>query len=216
MLTVLSGSAPIASNAGWGINQTAVTIADTAVFAFPLTDPQSLDSALVTSLASSSGYTVQVASKGGNTGNALAEVYDDTLLGTYGTTTPRLINLSCKQQVLAGGLLTAGFTLGGITSKTVLIRATGPALSAFGVSAPMPDPSLVVFSGQSVLASNSAWGGDPNVTSAAAAVGAFALNDPTSLDSAVLMTLAPGSYTVQAKSVSGSAGVVLIEIYEIP
>jgi hypothetical protein len=120
------------------------------------------------------------------------------------------------QQVVASGILTAGFTVGGATSKTVLIRATGPALASLGVTGTMPDPTLSVFSGQTMLAYNAGWGGSSQIAAAAASVYAFALTNPASLDSAVLITLPPGAYTVQGKSASGTAGITLIEVYEIP
>ena len=215
-LTVFGGQSIIASNTGWGAsagNQAAVTAADAAVFAFPLTNPLSPDSALVTTLAPN-GYTVQVGSKSGGSGFVLAELYDDS--GQYAAGMPRLVNLSCKQEVLAGGALTAGFTVGGTTGKTVLIRATGPALAALGVSGVVPDPTLTVFNGQTPLASNSGWGGDPQITAADNSVFAFTLSNPASKDSAVLLTLAPGAYTVQVRSASGTAGITLIEVYDVP
>ena len=217
-LTVNSSSgAVITTNAGWastGANQAAVTAADTATFAFPLTDPKSLDSATVATLPVSTD-TVVVGSTGNNSGRTLAEIYDDT--GAYTPTTPRLVNLSCKIQVSAGGSVTAGFTIGGVTSKTVLIRASGPALSAFGVQGVMPDPQLKVFnSGGTQIAGNTGWGGDPQLAAAMAAVYAFPLTNASSTDSVVLITLPPGSYTAQASSVSGTAGTALVEVYEVP
>ena len=122
----------IATNSGWGTpasNQTQVTNANSAVGAFALTDPTSLDSALVTSLPISvGGYTANVAGKSGDSGYALAEVYDDT--PAYTTALPRLMNLSCLTTVAPNGTLNVGFVGGGTTAKTVLIRASGPALAA--------------------------------------------------------------------------------------
>ena len=134
--------------------------------------------------------------------------------------TPRLINLSANNQIAANGSMTAGFVIGGSVAKTVLIRATGPALAALGVPGTMPDPQLALHTtvnGQDVvLTSNAGWGGDPQIAAAGAAVGAFTLANPLSLDSVVLMTLAPGSYTAVASSATGVAGVALIEVYEVP
>jgi hypothetical protein len=47
-------------------------------------------------------------------------------------------------------------------------------------------------------------------------VGAFALADPASKDAAVLVTLDPGQYTAQVRDAAGGAGVVIVEIYEVP
>ena len=217
-----SAGSVAASNAGWAsttANQTAVIAADASTYASALSNPSSKDSATVATLPTSPGYTVQVSSVSGAAGTTLAALYDDTPSGAYTSTTPRLINLSCMQTVSAGGFLTAGFTVGGSTSKTVLIRATGPALSVapFNLAGTMPDPTLTAYnSAQTVIASNAGWGGDPNITAAGSAVYAFALGNAKSLDSAVLITLPPGAYTVQAKSASGTAGVTLIEVYEVP
>lgn len=207
----------IASNSGWAStpeNAAAVTAADAATYAFALANPSSHDSATVVSVVPGA-YTAEVNSPSGATGEALAEVYDATPSGSYTTATPRLINLSCLAPI--DNVLTEGFVVGGTTSKTVLIRAAGPALAAFGVPNPMPDPQLVLFDANSVpLASNAGWAGDPVIAAEAAAVGAFAFSNPNSGDSAVLITLAPGAYTVQTTSVSGASGEGLVEIYEVP
>ena len=47
-------------------------------------------------------------------------------------------------------------------------------------------------------------------------VGAFHLIDPASRDAAALLTLAPGSYTIQVKSATGTAGSTLLEVYNVP
>ena len=222
-LTVFSGQTAVASNDNWGTptsNQTAVTIADSATGAFPLTNSASLDAALVLSLLSGQGYSVQVSGNTVASGTALAEIYDNTPASSYTLAAPRLINVSALNQVAAGEFLTAGFVVGGSTSKTVLIRATGPALAAFGVPGTWPDPQIALHTsvnGQdTVLMSNAGWGGDSQLTTVSTAVGAFAISNATSKDSVVLMTLSPGSYTAVASSVSGVAGSVLIEVYEVP
>ena len=217
-ISLFNGSTLVNSNAGWGstvTNITQVNAADTATGAFTLPNTSSLDSAMVQTL-SSAAYTVQVSSPSNSTGNALAEVYDNTPAASYTATTPRLINLSCLQRVNANGLLTAGFSISGMTAKTVLIRASGPTLSGFNVSGTMPDPSLALYSGSTVIASNTGWGGDAAISSAAASVYAFAFASSTSKDSALLVTLTPGTYTVQVTSASGVAGTTLVEVYEVP
>lgn len=217
--TLFMGSTVIDSNTGWGTpaaNAAEVTAADSATGAFALTNSSSHDSAFVTAL-SGGGYTVEVPSAGGNTGNAIGEIYDDTG-ASYTLATPRLTNVSCLQKVVQGGLLTAGFTIGGSTAETVLIRVSGPTLAVapFNLSNTMPDPALTVFnSDQAVIASDVGWGGDPVIAAAASLVYAFPFASPTSGDSAVLLTLAPGDYTVQGISASGTAGQALIEVYEV-
>jgi hypothetical protein len=223
ILNLLSGSKVLATNDNWAstvLNQTQVTAADAATGAFPLNDPSSLDAALVITLPTNPGYTVQVSGKNNSSGNALAEIYDNTPSGTYTVTTPRLINVSCLQQVINQGTLSAGFTIGGATQETVLIRASGPAIALFGVPGAMADPMLSVYSGTTVIASNAGWGSPTSnqiaVASAESLTGAFAYTNSASHDSALVLTLQPGQYTIQAKSASGAAGSTLIEVYEVP
>jgi sugar lactone lactonase YvrE len=214
-----SGPTLVAANAGWGAtpaNAAAVAAAAALTYAFPLTDPTSKDSATVAALPPGN-YTVQVSSGSGLSGRVLAEVYDATASGAYTPALPRLVNLSCQTQIAAAGTLTEGFVIGGSAAKTVLIRASGPALAAFKVAGAMPDPQLVVFdASSSVVAANAGWGGDPAIAAESAAVYAFPFTNSASHDSAALVTLAPGAYTAQASSSSGSAGVALIEVYEVP
>ena len=219
-LTVINQSshATVVSNDNWGsttANSTAVTTADSATGAFPLSSVTSLDAATATTIAAG-GYSVQIAANGSAVGNVLAEVYDNTPANTYTLATPRLINLSCLSTIATNGTLVAGFTVGGSTSRTVLIRATGPALGALGVPGTMPDPQVVLNASSTVLASNAGWGGDPAIVAASNAVGAFAISSPTSKDSVLLITLPPGGYSATASSVSGTTGTCLIEVYEVP
>ena len=221
-ITVFNSSTSIvATNDNWGSsvsNATAVMTADAATGAFALTSTTSLDAALCTNL-NAGGYSVQVAGKNSASGNVIAEVYDNTPVNSYTTTIPRLVNLSCLEQVSSGGILSAGFVIGGSTAVQVLIRASGPTLGTapFNVSGIIPDPKVTVFNSSSaVLATNAGWGGSASITAANKASGAFQFASGTSKDSAVLLTLQPGAYTVQAASASGTAGVTLIEVYEVP
>jgi immunoglobulin I-set domain protein len=213
-----SAGAVLDTNDGWAGN---ATIAATAasVGAFPWNVPTSHDSAFDLSLASGA-YTAQVSGQSGDTGDALVEVYDATPAGTYVPSMPRLVNLSARVDVGTGAnVLLAGFVVGGSTSLTVLIRASGPAIAAapFNVPGTLPDPQLTLQNQatQAVLATNNGWGGDPNISSVAAYVGAFEWSDPSSHDSAILLTLPPGNYTAEAAGASGDTGVALVEVYEV-
>jgi len=216
-----SSAAVVASNSGWGSsanNAAAVQTADNATGAFPLTNTSSLDSAVAVALPPVlGGYSAVVAGKSGDNGSALAEVYDDTT--NYTSANTRLINLSCLTTVATGGTLDVGFVIGGSTAKTVLVRAGGPILgSLFGIAGAMADPQiqLLAQSGSSaILAANAGWGGNAQIASSAAGVGAYAWS-VVGLDSAVLVTLAPGPYTVEVNSVSSGGGTVLVEIYDVP
>jgi hypothetical protein len=204
----------IGTNAGWDGNA-AIASAAAAVGAFAWTNASSHDSALLVSL--DGPYTAQISGQSGDTGVALAEVYDATPAGTYTPTTPRLINFSARNQVGTGGnILIGGFVIGGTTSETVLIRASGPALVPFGVTGTLPDPELQLYSGSTLLESNTGWGGNAQIASVAASAGAFSWGSSATPDSALLVTLPPGAYTAQVSGASGDIGVALVEVYEVP
>jgi hypothetical protein len=211
-LEFFAGAALQAANFGWAGNaQIAATAA--AVSAFPWTSASSLDSALLETVTPGA-YTAQVNGQSGDTGVALAEVYDATLAIT--PTSPRLVNISARSQVsTGGGVLIAGFVINGTAAKTVLIRASGPAISPY-LTGTLVDPELQLYSsGDALLGSNFGWGGDPEIAAEASSVGAFPWTSSTSNDSALLITLAPGAYTAAVAGASGDSGIALLEVYEI-
>ena len=214
-LQLFENSTVLGSDSGWG-GSTAISTAAASVGAFPWGDASSHDSALLETLPAGP-YTAQIAGESGDTGVALAEVYDASPAGSRTPVSPRLVNISARTQVGTGSnILIAGFVIGGSTSKTVLIRASGPALTAFGVAGILADPELQLFAGSTLLETNTGWKGDSEVASAAASVGAFAWTIPTSADSALLVTLPPGAYTAQVAGATGDTGIALIEVYEVP
>ena len=101
--------------------------------------------------------------------------------------------------------------------ETLLIRGDGPSLTGFGVPGALAQPSLSVFSGQTVIASNTGWGTNPNpsqIASVAAQVGAFPFASG-SADCAVIVSLPAGAYTVEISGVGDATGVALAEVYEV-
>jgi hypothetical protein len=214
-LTLFQGAAAISSDAGWAGN-TRVAQANAAVGAFVLNNPDSLDSAIFESNLAKGSYTAQVEGKSGDSGVGLVEVYDDTAPGDYRASSPRLVNLSARALVGPGAdTIIAGFVIGGSTAKTVLIRVSGPALAALGLAGTLPDPKLQLFAGDTMVASNTGWAGDPQIAATAASTGAFAWGDPLSADSALLVSLEPGAYTAEISGASGDTGLALVEIYDV-
>jgi len=129
-------------------------------------------------------------------------------------------NVSCRAYVGTGSsVAVAGFVISGTATEQVLIRGVGPALTQFSVAAALAQPVLTVFnSAGTQLASNTGWGtnADPQQVSAAfGATGAFALPSG-SPDSALLLSLAPGSYTAEVSGLNNTTGNALIEVYEMP
>ena len=218
-LTVLSGQTAVAQNDDWAGNA-AVASTSTAVGAFALSPTTSKDAALVHS-PGVGGYTVTIVGAGGGSGVALAEVYDATTQDAFLANTPRLTNVSALTRAGTGAdILIAGFSIFGATPKTVLVRAIGPTLSAFGVGGVLADPKLDLYpNGASTpLATNDNWGTSANaaqIASTSTSVGAFNLATD-SRDAVLLVTLPPGSYTAQVSGVGNTSGVALVEVYEVP
>jgi len=217
-LEMFAGSATFATNDNWG-GGAALSNAFVQVGAFAYTAGNSRDAALFNAATPARDYTVRVSSGvAGASGAVIAELYDATAASAFTATTARLINVSVRKQIDAGATLTAGFVIGpigGTVARTVLVRAIGPGLGVFGVPGTMPDPKLELFSGANVIAASDNWGGDASLTAAGKAVGAFAIADLQSKDAMILVTLAPGNYTAQVTG-SGSGGVALVEVYEVP
>lgn len=133
--------------------------------------------------------------------------------------TARLVNASVRAQVGTGGnILITGFVIGGTGTETLLIRGDGPALTKFGVTGALAQPSLSVFgSTGTLIASNTGWNTSSApalIASTSGLVGAFALA-PESADCALIVNLPAGAYTAQVSGVNNATGVALAEIYEV-
>ncbi|MCX6954191.1 MAG: DUF1800 domain-containing protein [Verrucomicrobia bacterium] len=126
----------------------------------------------------------------------------------------RLGNLSTRTEVGTGAnLLVSGFVVSAGAPKKILIRAIGPALTAFAVTGTLTDPVLGLYDASgALLATNDNWLAAD--AAAMAAVGAFALT-PGSRDAALVVTLAPGAYTAQVSGAAGSTGIALLEVYDV-
>jgi len=135
----------------------------------------------------------------------------------------RLTNISTRGRVETGdNVMIAGFIIGGTTPKTVLVRVDGPSLTAFGVPGALADPVLRLFSGQTAIAENDDWqvtqplcqqSGYTCGTPAAIAATGLAPTNP--LESAILITLAPGAYTALVSGFAGTTGVGLVAVFEV-
>jgi hypothetical protein len=202
----------IASNTGWGTNANPALIASTAAqvgaFAFA---SGSADCAVIVNLTAGS-YTVQISGLNSSTGVALAEVYEVSSGGT------RLANISTRAMVGTGAnILIPGFVISGPGNEELLVRADGPSLTQFSVTGVLAETTLGVYNGATLIASNTGWGTSANpsqIVAVAAQVGAFTLS-PNSGDSAQIVNLTAGGYTIQISGVDATTGVALAEIYEV-
>ncbi|MBS0659680.1 MAG: hypothetical protein JSR82_15675 [Verrucomicrobia bacterium] len=203
-LELYSGQTLLQSNDNWRATQQ--TEIQNSGFA-PTSEPES---ALVANLAPGS-YTAILRGSSGGTGVGLVEVYDlDS-----GTPTARLTNISTRGRVLSGdSIVIGGFVVNGNANKRVIVRAIGPSLTNFGISGALTDPVLVVKnSSGTTIAENDDW---QTPSSNASLVTGTGFAPSSGLESAVVLNLAPGSYTALVSGFDGAVGVGLVEVYELP
>jgi hypothetical protein len=105
-----------------------------------------------------------------------------------------------------------GFIISGTNSKQVLLRATGPSLTAAGVTGAMQDPTLQLRdSAGNLVAQNDDWQSGTQAN----AISATGLAPTNPAESAILATLQPGSYTAILQGRNGTTGIALVEGYEL-
>jgi hypothetical protein len=127
--------------------------------------------------------------------------------GALGTT---LANISTRANIQTGdNVLIGGFIITGGQPKPVLLRAIGPSLNVTGKLA---DPFLELHdSSGALIASNDNWRSAAN-SQDIINTGIPPTND---LESAILVTLNPGAYTVIMGGVNGGTGIGLVEAYDL-
>lgn len=196
-MTLYSGATPIDSNDDFASH----TNANSIPASYRPTDAK--ESAILATL-SPGAYTAIVSGVGQTSGVAIVEAFEMDLPEVP------LINIATRANVQSGdNVMIAGLIIQGNAPKTVLIRARGPSLAAFGVAGTMSDPYMRIYSGATVIYENDDWGTNTN----AAAITATG-NAPTDAkEAAVLVTLAPGAYTAIVSGVNGSAGVGIVEVF---
>lgn len=177
-------------------------------------------------------YTIIVRGVGGSVGMGLVEVFE------VGTSPSTLINISTRARVETGdNVMIGGFIVEGSTPETVLIRARGGSLGGAPFNNPgvLANPTMQLYSGQTVIAQNNDWfTTDPLCVSPATACGGMSEILATGLgpcqpnpgqssappgcaqESALYVTLLPGTYTVIVRGVGGTSGMGLFEVFEVP
>lgn len=125
----------------------------------------------------------------------------------------RLINLSTRGQTKPGEReLIVGFVLDG--NKSILVRASGPALGRLGVSGTLADPVLTLSAlASDFFLSNDHWQQAGVDSALFTRLGAFPFA-PGSLDAALALAVGPQNYTATVSGAGGSSGVTLVEAYD--
>jgi hypothetical protein len=109
-------------------------------------------------------------------------------------------------------VLIGGFVINGTDSKQVIIRGLGPSLVVNGVALPnrLADPALDLYQGSTLIMSNNDWKDTQQFE-----IEATGIPPTDDLESAIVATLAPGSYTAILHGNSSETGNGLVEIYDL-
>jgi sugar lactone lactonase YvrE len=128
----------------------------------------------------------------------------------------QVLNISTRglvgtgQHVLIGGFIIGG---NGPVGTTVVIRAIGPSLSAFGITDALADPILEVHDASgAIIATNDNWGDAPAPTN----VTNVSLQPTDPHESALQLVLHGGSYTAIVSGSGGTSGTAVVEVYNLP
>lgn len=197
----------VASNDNWGDAANQQDMIDSGVA--PSHASESGILLTVSSDVNNAFYTAIVRGVNNTTGLGLVEVYD--LDSGPGST---LLNISTRGEVnVDPNALIGGFFVGGTESKTIVVRAIGPSLSALGVSGALADPTLEFFNGQGTkLDENNDWETSANK----AQIQNSGLAPSSAKESAVIQTLAAGPYTAVVRGANSGTGIGSVEVYQLP
>jgi hypothetical protein len=204
------GSTTVATNDNWKTRPDG-TSQQAEIEATTIPPKNDLESAIVATL-NPGAYTAILAGRNGGTGVGLVEVYD-----LAQGANSKLANISTRgfvdtgNNVMIGGLIVGGGTGGG-TAK-VIARALGPSVPVAGALA---DPILELHNGSgTTIASNDNWKTRPDGSSQQAEIEATTIPPTKDLESALVATLAPGSYTAIVRGKNNTTGVGLVEVYNL-
>ncbi len=132
---------------------------------------------------------------------------------TPATSASHLANISTRIKVgLNDNVLIGGFIIKGTQPKKLILRGIGPSLATIGVVNAMIDPVLELHdSSGGVIASNNNW----STSSQMSEIQQSGVAPSNPAESAIIATLAPGSYTAVVSGYAGGQGVALVEAYEL-
>jgi sugar lactone lactonase YvrE len=126
----------------------------------------------------------------------------------------QLLNISTRGLVQSGdNVLIAGFVVGGTgpVGTSIVVRALGPSLAAFGVTNPLADPVLELRDASGTLiASNNNWKDSQQAT-----ISATTLAPTDDHEAAILTSLHGGSFTAIVRSATGAPGTAVVEVYNL-
>jgi len=122
------------------------------------------------------------------------------------------LNISTRMEVRTDAqVLIGGFIITGNDPKELVLRAIGPSLGGFGIADPLADPVLELHASDgSLITMNDNWKDTQQ-----AEIEASGFQPQNDLESAIISTLDPGSYTAVVSGKDGGTGVGLVEGYDL-
>ena len=125
------------------------------------------------------------------------------------------LNISVRSHVGTGNdVMISGFIITTGSAKKVILRGLGPSLQQAGVSDPLPDPVLELRANDnSLISTNNNW--KENTLEQQQDITNNQLAPSHDLESAIVATLQPGTYTVIIRGQSNGTGVGLLEVYDV-
>jgi uncharacterized delta-60 repeat protein len=195
-----STGAVIAQNDDWRATQ------ENEILASGIPPVENAEAAIVKVL-SPGQYTAVIQGRDGGEGIALAEVYD-----LDPGSDSSLANISTRGFVNNNdGAMIAGFILRGAEPSTIVARAMGPSLVSSGIADALADPTLELHNADgAIIGANDNWKENE------AEIRATGLAPGNDLESALVRTLQPGSYTAVVRGKNNTTGIGLVEIYDLP
>jgi hypothetical protein len=131
---------------------------------------------------------------------------------------PVLMDLSTRGTTFTGNnVLIGGFIIQGSQPAQLVVRCLAYSLASYGIPGALGDSVIELYDvNNTLIASNDDW----FTSNDAATISSYHRDPPNSIESALLVTLNPGSYTAIVRSFSSAqqpaqSGVALFEVYDL-
>jgi hypothetical protein len=174
---------------------------------------EAAESALIATLTPGT-YTAIVEGVNGTTGVGNVEVYD-----LDATSDSVLVNISTRGYVKTGDDAMIGGLIVVTRPTRVIIRVTGPSLTQLGLPDALANPQLELYDASNVIARNDDWQttqiGGIITSDQVSEIEDSELAPSNPAESAIIATLAPGSYTAIVRG-GNNIGTALVEVYALP
>ena len=109
--------------------------------------------------------------------------------------------------------LISGFIVTGGEPRNVVVRALGPSLSSSGIKQFVTNPRVDLYQGSKVIGGNKDWKKDLRADELAQKYPSLAPSNDN--EAAMLLTLLPGTYSLEGISEDGTEGVMILEAYDV-